>query len=190
MEKIFLVFATVSKHTNVGFMTPEMAPALSPEVAAAVAAPASAETAFVHEETFVPTLSWSDRPGHQQHPFHRLRRVHPHRRRVADRARADLSAARVGRARSGGDLAQHPDGHRRRVAQRRPEAARSRCHRHHQPARDDGRLGSANGRAALQRARVAGHARHGVPAEVHGASGLRVLSRVAPGCRCPAISAA
>jgi dipeptidyl aminopeptidase/acylaminoacyl peptidase len=28
MEKIFLFFATVSKHTNVGFVTPDMAPPL------------------------------------------------------------------------------------------------------------------------------------------------------------------
>jgi dienelactone hydrolase len=30
MEKVFLFFATVSKHTNVGFVTPEMAPPLPP----------------------------------------------------------------------------------------------------------------------------------------------------------------
>ncbi len=89
---------------------------------------------------------------------------------VADGARADLPAAWLGRARPGGDLAQHPDGHRRRVARRRAEAARPRRHRHHQPARDDGRLGSAHGRAALQRARVAGHARDRIPADVHGAA--------------------
>jgi hypothetical protein len=30
MEKVFLFFATVSKHTNVGFVTPDMAPSPPP----------------------------------------------------------------------------------------------------------------------------------------------------------------
>ena len=67
--------------------------------------------------------------------------------------------AGLGRARPDGDLGALAGGHRRapwhNVGHHR---RRPRCRRHHQPARDDGRLGQDDGQAGLQRDRLAGHA--------------------------------
>ncbi len=52
--------------------------------------------------------------------------------------RADLSEARLGRARRGGDLAQHRGRDRRGAGARRRRGLRARGRRHHQSARDDG----------------------------------------------------
>ena len=59
----------------------------------------------------------------------------------AERARADLSGARLCRARSRGDLAQHASRHRRRARGARACALRPRRGRHHQPARDHAAVG-------------------------------------------------
>ena len=53
-------------------------------------------------------------------------------------------------------------GDRRRAEEGRHRGERPRRGRHHEPARDDGRLGPQHGRARLQRARVAGHAQQDI----------------------------
>ena len=73
-------------------------------------------TAERKEEIEVATVRRRDRPGHHQHPLHGLR---PRRAGRLDRpegARADLSQARLGRARPDGDLGAHAGGHRRGAA--------------------------------------------------------------------------
>ncbi len=60
------------------------------------------------------------------------------------------------------------------------EAARHRRHRHHQPARDDGRLGPRDRRADLQRDRLAGPAHGGVLRPPEGRTVTRTSSASAP----------
>ncbi len=102
------------------------------------------------------------RPRHHQFARHPVRS----RRRIvavgAARVPADLPAARLGRARPGGDLGD-PDRRGRRGAGTRTAApARHRGHRHHQPARDHGRLGPRDRQADPQRDRLAGPPHRGV----------------------------
>ena len=59
------------------------------------------------------------RPGHHQHPLHDLRPRGAGRRNRPEGARADLSQARLGRARPGRDLGPHPGGRRGRARQGR-----------------------------------------------------------------------
>ena len=98
------------------------------------------------------------RSGHDLEPGDHLRR----RRRPAGDGpagtRADLPQGRLGRARSHGDLAQHPRGDGRRAGEVEPVAERHRCGRHHAAAGDDGRLEPHDRPADLQRDRLAGHA--------------------------------
>ena len=63
------------------------------------------------------------------------------RRGRAARARADLPARRLGRARPDRDLDEHAVGDRRRPRRRGALAAGFRRRRHHQPARDGDRVG-------------------------------------------------
>ena len=107
-----------------------------------------------------------DRSGHDEQPLHRVRQGRHDRVGRAERARADLSAAGLGRARRDGDLAQHAGSHRRRARARGAARGRSRGRRHHESARDDGALGPQERQAAAQRARVAGHAHGGARREI------------------------
>ncbi|CAA9292975.1 MAG: Glycerol kinase, partial [uncultured Actinomycetospora sp.] len=97
------------------------------------------------------------RPGHDLHPVHDLRPLGTGRRGRPARAPADLPAGRVGRARRRRDLGQHPPGLRRRPGPGRPRRVPDRGRRHHQPARDHGRLGPGHRRADPPRHRLAGH---------------------------------
>ena len=56
-----------------------------------------------------------------------------------------------------GDLAEHPCRRRWGARQGQPQRHPRRCCRHHQPARDDGRVGPVDGQAGPQRHRLAGH---------------------------------
>ena len=97
------------------------------------------------------------RPGHNLEPSDPLqrRRHHPHHGKPG--VPPDLPVARPRRARSGGDLGlaarrrQEGDRGRGRVARRH------RRHRHHQPARDDRRLGQEH-RRSRSRTRSSGRA--------------------------------
>ena len=90
----------------------------------------------------------------------------------------DLSGARPGRARPGGDLVDDCRDRARGDGEGRRRRARHRRHRHHQPARDHGGVGSRDRPADPQRDRLAGpphrrclrHAAAGRPrADDHGA---------------------
>ena len=96
------------------------------------------------------------------------------------RARADHPEGGLGRARRQGGLAAHARGDRRRAGQLRPRGGRHRRGRHHQPARDDGRLGPRDRRADPQRDRLAGHAHRRDRAR---ARRRRPAARRSPGCR-------
>ncbi|CAA9513713.1 MAG: Glycerol kinase, partial [uncultured Solirubrobacterales bacterium] len=96
------------------------------------------------------------RPGNDRHDLPRPRRTCPGRRPCRPRAHPALPAARLGRARSRGDLGGRT-GHRARGARgcrSRPQLARG--DRDHQPARDRAGLGPRLRRAAGPRARMAG----------------------------------
>ncbi|CAA9236063.1 MAG: Glycerol kinase, partial [uncultured Arthrobacter sp.] len=108
------------------------------------------------------------RPGHHQHPLHGLRPRRQGGLRRPEGARADLPARRVGRARRGRDLGQHPRGRGPGPGQGERGQVRPRRGRHHQPARDRGGLGPDHREARPQRHRVAGHAH---PAHRRGARG-------------------
>ena len=73
-------------------------------------------------------------------------------------ARADLSRARLGRARPAGDLGSAPRrSSRGALGEAGASARRHRRRRHHQPARDDGGVGPQHRPAGPQRDRLAGH---------------------------------
>ena len=94
------------------------------------------------EEGSDDTLRRSDRPGDDQHALHPLRPRRADRGDRPARAHADPPARRLGRARPAGDLAAHARGDRRRARQRRRASADDvAADRHHQPARDDRRVG-------------------------------------------------
>ena len=103
------------------------------------------------------------RPGHDQLARHRVRPRRRHPGGGAEGVHADLSAARLGRARpaarSGRRSSASPS---RRSAARRLRPQRHRRHRHHQPARDDARLGPRDRRADPQRDRLAGPPHRGL----------------------------
>ena len=106
------------------------------------------------------------------------------------RARADLPEGRMGRARPGGDLAQRPRGDRPGAVEGRHHPARHRRGRHHQPARDDGRLGQDDRQARLQRDRLAGHAHPVDRRPPRGATAASSASSRRSACRCPPTSPA
>ena len=97
------------------------------------------------------------RPGHDIQPGHRLRPLRVDRLHRPARARADLPPGRLGRARPEGDLGQHPRGDRPGPLEGQHHPPQHHGDRHHQPARDRGRLGQEHRRARLQRDRLAGH---------------------------------
>ena len=66
-----------------------------------------------------------DRPGHDEHALHRVRSGGRDRRERAEGARADLPAARLGRAFAGRDRAQHGRRHRRCAREREAHGART-----------------------------------------------------------------
>ena len=107
----------------------------------------------------------------------------------AKRAHADLSAARLGRARRARDLAQHSGSDRRRARARGPARRRPRRGWDHESTRDDAALGSPHGAAAAQRAGLAGHARRGPRRDLRARRRPRSLPRRRPGCRSRRISA-
>ncbi len=72
------------------------------------------------------------------------------------RVQTDLPAAGLGRTRPERDLGDADRGGDRGARAGAPPAAGHRRHRHHQPARDDGRVGSRDRRTRLQRHRLAG----------------------------------
>ena len=89
----------------------------------------------------------------------RLRSPRPHRRPRLLGVPPALPEAGLGRARRRGDLARHARASRgRRSSKAKIKATGARRARHHQPARDDGRLGSPHRRADPSRHRLAGPA--------------------------------
>ena len=99
----------------------------------------------------------STRSGDDQLAGDGLRPRRPCRGGLAEGARADLSQAGLGRARPEGDLGTLPGGARRGDGEGRRGARRHRRARHHQPARDRGRVGPQHRRAGHERDRLAGH---------------------------------
>jgi|GEM_PF-2771184 len=96
------------------------------------------------------------RPGHDQFARARLR---PRRRRARHGpagAQADLSRARLGRARSDGNLGDAVGRDARGAREGGHHGPRRRGHRHHEPARDDAPLGARDGASARERDRLAG----------------------------------
>ena len=102
------------------------------------------------------------RSGHHEFARDRVRRARQRARHRPAGAAADLSAARLGRARPAGDLARPTRLRATGARACRHRGARDRGDRHHQPARDHGAVGPRYRRAAGQRDRLAGppHRRH------------------------------
>ena len=99
------------------------------------------------------------RSGDDGHDRARPRPSRSRRRARLSRVHAALPAPGLGRARRRGDLARHARAScGRRAASARVRGARRRRARHHQPARDDGALGSAHRPAGPPRDRLAGPA--------------------------------
>ena len=98
------------------------------------------------------------RSGHDLDARHRLRCGAQAARQRAAGTAADLSGARPGRARSGGNLGGDGRDRARGHGQSRPDRQRRRRHRHHQPARNHGHLGPRHRQADPQRHRLAGPA--------------------------------
>ena len=96
------------------------------------------------------------RPGHDLHPLDRLRPRAARARLRAGGVRPALSRFGLGGARSRGSLAHDAGDRPRRLGQGRQASCRRRRHRHHQPARDDARLGPPHRRAGPPRHRLAG----------------------------------
>ena len=96
------------------------------------------------------------RPGHHLDARDRVRRKARAGGSRAAGAAPDLPGAGMGRARSGGNLGQRGGDRARRHGQGRCRGKRHRRHRHHQPARDDDRLGPRHRQADPQRHRLAG----------------------------------
>ena len=100
-----------------------------------------------------------DRPGNDQHAVHDLR---PRRQRGGASTRR--STSRSIRSRAGSSTTRWRSGPRTnevidgRAEEGRHRGGRPRRGRHHEPARDHGRVGSQDRQADLQRARLAGHA--------------------------------
>ena len=94
-------------------------------------------------------------PGHDQLPRGGRRRQRRGRGRARDRIPADLSQARLGRARSAADplFAGRGPAPGREKGGHRPGGDRR--HRHHEPARDHDPLGSKDRQARVQRHRLA-----------------------------------
>src|SRR5579875_195459 len=104
------------------------------------------------------TVRRSDRSGHDEHPLHPLRPARRDGRERPQGAPPVLSAAGLGGARSGRDLAEHGRSDRDCArARRRPFLETGGC-RHHQPARDHRHLESPDRRAPAPGSRLAGHA--------------------------------
>ena len=99
-----------------------------------------------------------DRPGDILVAMPGFRPAGPDRLVEPEGARADLSAAGLGRARSARDPAQRHRSRARRSRYRRPRRARPRRGRYRQSARDHGGVGPAYRGAGTQRDRLAGHA--------------------------------
>ena len=85
------------------------------------------------------------RSGHDQHARHAVRRPHATMRHRAGADHADLPGSGRGRARPGGDLALGAPG--RTCRARRGQVRRGCRHRHHQSARDHGRVGEGDRQA-------------------------------------------
>ena len=92
-------------------------------------------------------------------------------------------AARMGRARSGRDLARTREVIARGALVDRSARRRSRRHRRHQPARNDGGVGSHHRGTGVQRDRVAGHARRIRSVASSARRRGRTASARARGCR-------
>ena len=82
------------------------------------------------------------------------------------------------------DLAAHARGDRRGAGAVRRAGRRRGGDRHHQPARDDGGVGSRDGRADPQRDRVAGHAHRASSCASWRATRASTACASASGCRC------
>ncbi len=89
---------------------------------------------------------------------------------------------------SEGGLAAHARGDRRGAGELRCRGRRHRGDRHHQPARDDRRLGPRDRRADLQRDRLAGHAHRRRSCASSPATRAWTGCARPPGCRCPPTS--
>ncbi len=102
-----------------------------------------------------------DRPGHHQHARDRVRPGRPAGGQCAARARAALSARRLGRARRRDHLARHPGTVPRGAGPGKARCRGDRRDRHHQSARDRGALGARQRQARAPRDRLAGPAHRG-----------------------------
>ena len=96
------------------------------------------------------------------------------------RACANLSAAGLGRARSGGTAAPRDGGHRR--------GRQGRCHRHRQPGRNGHRLGCGHRPAHPQRHRLAGRPHQGRDRAAEGRGRGGADAERSPACRSIPIS--
>ena len=131
-----------------------------------------------------PSVGWahgqlrcSDRPGHDQHARDPVRCGGPDRVAGTARARADPPPCGVGRARRARGVGAYARGDRGGTFACARGTRRRGGHRPHQPARDDGPVGSAHGRAAAQRDRLAGHAHGRARARAGGRGGPRPPAR-------------
>src|SRR3972149_802342 len=103
------------------------------------------------------TIRRRHRSGNDQHALHDLRPRGQGGRLASERAPADLSQARLGRARFVGDLGVHPGSDAGSHGKGRRSRSRPGRHRDHEPAGDDARLGQKDRQAPPQRHRLAGH---------------------------------
>ena len=98
----------------------------------------------------------------------------PHRRARLRGVQPDLSQARLGRARRGRDLGGDPLGRAAGAGRGRHRRTPPQGDRHHQPARDGGRLGSGDRQAGPPGTGLAGPSRGGA---LRGTEGRRATSR-------------
>ena len=125
-----------------------------------------------------------DRPGHRVVTLPGFRPIGADRLGRPEGARAHLSAAGLGRARSPRRSgATSTRSCRRRSTSAQLDALRPRRARHRQPARDDGPVGPRDRQAGAQRDQLAGHAHRPARARARRATSARTASASSADCR-------
>src|SRR5579859_2146633 len=107
------------------------------------------------------SIYWGNRSGNDEHAIHCVQPCGPDCRRGAKGARADLSAAGVGRAQPTGDLVPNAGSNRRGSGEEWIGCPGFGGDWNYEPARNNGCLGKGDRKAGDERDCVARHARGG-----------------------------